>query len=126
MRVVEFSAKAAEPITLFESVAASSVSLGHGRGDLHVYCVHLGANGEIGAHPTGFAQLFLVVQGTGWAEGADGRRVALRAGQGAFFERGEMHSKGSETGMTAIMVQATRMKTDDERVGSASGPGHDR
>jgi len=107
MRVVEFTAELAEPISLFESVASSSVAVGHGSGDMHVYAVHFKANAQIGVHPTGFCQLFLVVQGSGWAAGDDGQRVNLHAGQGVFLKRGEMHSKGSEAGMIAIMVQAT-------------------
>lgn len=109
MRVVEFTPDRVEAISLFESVAASSVAVGHGSGDVHVHAVHLEANAEIGVHPAGFCQLFLVVEGSGWAAGEDGRRVSLRAGHGVFFESGERHSKGSETGMIAIMVQATRM-----------------
>jgi len=114
VRIVEFNAEVAEPISSFESVAASSVALGHGHGELHVYCVHFGVDAEIGVHPTGFCQLFLVVHGSGWVAGADGRRVALSAGQGAFFERGETHSKGSQSGMVAVMVQASHMKSGGE------------
>jgi len=109
VRVVEFKPELAEPIALFESVASSSVAVGHGSGEVHVYAVHFKANAHIGVHPTGFCQLFLVVQGSGWAAGEDGQRVNLGAGQGVFFERDETHSKGSETGMVAIMVQATRI-----------------
>ena len=110
MKVIEFSRGQAQPIELFNSVSAASLPLGDGRGETHVHCVFFDAGGKIGEHPTGFAQLFLVIEGSGWATGADGRRVELRAGQGAYFERGENHSKGSETGMTAIMVQVSEME----------------
>jgi quercetin dioxygenase-like cupin family protein len=113
MRVINFGAEVAEPIALFESVASSSVELGCGSGEVHVYCVHFDANAQIGVHPTGFCQLFLVVQGSGWAAGGDGRRVQLEAGQGVFFEVGEIHSKGSDTGMIAIMVQASELQPRD-------------
>jgi hypothetical protein len=110
MRIVEFSPQSAEPIALYESQRASSVALGSGQGEVHVYCLHIGPNGIIGTHPTGFCQLLLVVQGSGWAAVADGSRVQLQSGQGAFFERGELHSKGSERGMIAIMVQAASLQ----------------
>ena len=115
MRVIEFGADVAEPIALFESVASSSVELGRGSGEVRVYCVHFDANAQIGAHPAGLCQLFLVVQGSGWAEGGDGRRVRLDAGQGVFFELGETHAKGSDTGMVAIMLQATELQPGDGR-----------
>lgn len=112
MRIVDFSEQRAEPIDVYESVRASSVHLGDGHGEAHVYCVRFEPGGHIGRHPTGFGQLFLVVAGSGWVSGADGARVELTAGQGAFFERGEMHAKGSDLGMMAIMVQVRDLETD--------------
>ena len=109
MKLINFTPERARPVGLFESVSASSVALGDGAGEAHVYCLYFGPGGRIGEHPAGFGQLFLVVQGEGWASGG-GERVALRAGQGVYFERGELHSKGSETGMTAIMVQVAELE----------------
>ncbi len=109
MRVFEFSREQSQPVELFESVSASSVHLGDGAGEAHVYCLYFGPGGEVGEHRAGFGQLLLVIGGEGWAAGADGRRVALSAGQGVFFERGEVHAKGSETGMAAIMVQVAEL-----------------
>jgi hypothetical protein len=37
--------------------------------------------------------------------GGDGVRQTLATGEAAFIFRGETHSKGSETGLTALMVQ---------------------
>jgi quercetin dioxygenase-like cupin family protein len=51
--------------------------------------------------------------------GADGQRIELTAGQGVFFERGEHHSKGSDSGMTALMVQVTDLQLSAP-VGEAS------
>ena len=109
MKVVDFSVERSRPIDLYESIAASSVSLGEGHGEVHVYCVRLGPGGSIGRHDAGFDQLFLVVEGSGWAEGGDGRHVTLASGRGAFFSKGEMHAKGSDAGLTALMVQADRL-----------------
>jgi quercetin dioxygenase-like cupin family protein len=67
MKVIEFTCDRAQPIELFKSVSAASVSLADGRGETHVHCVFFDAGGKIGEHPTGFAQLFLVIEGSGWA-----------------------------------------------------------
>jgi quercetin dioxygenase-like cupin family protein len=123
VRIVEFRREAAQPITLFDSSGAFSVALADGNGEAHVYCVHIEPGGCIGAHDAGFGQLFLVVQGSGWAAGADGARVALRAGQGALFERGERHSKGSDEGMTVIMVQVGDLQPTDSRNAQADDTG---
>jgi len=105
MQIIDFSARHAAPIEQFDSVGAFSVYLGSGEGEAHAYCVRFAPGGTIGRHPAGFGQLFLVVEGSGWASGGDGVRVELAAGQGAFFARGELHAKGSDAGMTAIMIQ---------------------
>lgn len=110
VKIIDFSEERAEPIEQFQSACASSVRLGDGHGEAHVYCVRFEPGGEIGQHPTGFGQLFLVVAGTGWVSGHDGARVELAAGQGAYFPRGELHAKGSDMGMTAIMIQVRELE----------------
>jgi quercetin dioxygenase-like cupin family protein len=110
MKIIDFSERRAEPIDSFESVCASGVRLGDGDGEAHVYCVRFGPGGKIGDHTAGFGQLFLVIEGSGWVSGPDGRSVELAAGQGAYFARGETHSKGSDVGMTAIMIQVEELQ----------------
>lgn len=109
MRLLSFGPEWGTPIREYRSHQASAVTLGSGQGEGHIYCVHLAAGGEIGAHEAGFAQLFLVVAGSGWVSGPDGVRETLSEGQGAFITRGELHAKGSASGLTAIMVQLTEL-----------------
>jgi len=117
MNKLEFSREHARPIELFDAVAASNVHLASGSGEVHVYCVYFAPGGIIGEHPAGYAQLFLVMAGEGWVAGADGERVSLRAGEGAFFSPNEQHSKGSEPGMTVLMVQSERLDVNSAVVG---------
>ena len=105
MRVLETGREVARRIEQFESHGAWSTAIGDGAGECHVYALHFDGPGEIGPHEAGFDQLFVVVAGSGWGAGADGVRVPLRSGQAALFRRGEVHSKGSDDGMTAIMIQ---------------------
>ena len=109
VRIVDFSKSSATPIEHFESQDAASVPVASGSGDAHVYTIYFEPGGSIGRHPTGYAQLFLVVAGTGWVEGGDGVRHPLLEGQGAYFENGEQHSKGSDAGMTAVMIQVDQL-----------------
>jgi hypothetical protein len=111
MRLLKFGQDAAEPISAFNSRSAFSVALGTGSGEHHIYSLYFEADSEIGPHPTGFAQLFLVVHGSGWVASADGHRVQIGTNEGAFFEKGEMHSKGSEHGMQVIMIQSEQMSS---------------
>jgi quercetin dioxygenase-like cupin family protein len=110
MKIIDFSQQYARPIEAFGSVAAYSVHIADGSGEAHAYSVYFEPGGMIGEHEAGFGQLFLVVGGKGWAAGGDGHRVEISAGQGVYFERGELHSKGSETGRAALMVQVTDLE----------------
>lgn len=107
MHLIHFTPETSVPITAFGSVSARSRLLADGAGESHAYTIHMDAGGLIGPHVAGFDQLFLVVRGSGWASGADGVRVPVPAGCGAFFHRGELHAKGSEHGLLAVMLQAS-------------------
>jgi len=105
MRIYDFDPRAGHPVPAFQSRAAQVAELGEGSGESHAFLVHFEPGGVIGPHPAEFGQLFAPMEGTGWIEGGDGMRRAIRPGQVAFVERGEMHAKGSDGGMTALMIQ---------------------
>jgi quercetin dioxygenase-like cupin family protein len=107
MEVIDFHNDRGSPITQYASQAAAATELAHGDGQAHVYVVHIDAGGEIGPHEAGFGQLFVVVSGQGWVREADGSRLEVDTGQAAYFPRGTVHSKGSDHGLTALMVQVT-------------------
>jgi quercetin dioxygenase-like cupin family protein len=109
LRVLDTGRDGAAPIEGFGSRGATSLEVGKGSGESHVYAIHFDPGGEIGPHPAGFDQLFIVTEGSGWGAGADGVRNSLAPGRAAFFRRGEVHSKGSEAGMSAIMIQIRDM-----------------
>ena len=107
IEIIRFDSQRAQRIEQYASTGASSVALASGSGENHAYAVHFIEGGSIGPHPAGFDQLFLVVQGAGWVAGEDGVRESVLASQGAFIRRGTIHSKGSEAGMLAVMLQAS-------------------
>ena len=118
MQVIDFSPEWAEPIHDYGSTGASRVPIGHGTGAMRAHCIHFRPGSNIGEHEAGPNQLFLVVEGEGWVAGADGRRLAVRRGQGALFEAGELHSKGSDSGMIAIVIQVSELsRTDNANAG---------
>ena len=110
-------------IETYQSAQAWSALLADGAGEAHLHCVRFDAGGEIGRHEAGFGQLFLVLEGSGWVAGGDGRHVEVVAGQGAWIARGEQHAKGSETGMTALMVQVRDLEPRPHPVRTASSGG---
>jgi quercetin dioxygenase-like cupin family protein len=107
MQLFDFTPRHDGLISAYGSHGAYALPLGEGRGEGHIYCIRIEPGGVIGPHEAGFGQLFLVVAGSGWVSGADGVARALGVGRGAFIGRGEVHAKGSDTGLTAIMMQLT-------------------
>lgn len=107
MRIVRPTENAAEPIgpRPYAVRKASSLEMAEGEGEAHAYVLYFEAGGEIGPHEAGYGQLFLALSGEGWVAGGDGVRQTLATGEAAFISRGEIHAKGSETGLTALMVQ---------------------
>jgi quercetin dioxygenase-like cupin family protein len=107
VRILRLDASAADRIGArpFEVRLTSALEVAEGNGETHVYVLHFEPGGEIGAHEAGFGQLLLALSGEGWVAGADGMRRALAEGEVAYIGRGELHSKGSEGGLTALMVQ---------------------
>jgi mannose-6-phosphate isomerase-like protein (cupin superfamily) len=93
-----------------EAKAAAAVPLTLPDGDAHVLCLRLDAGGTLGRHPASVDQLFVVVEGEGWASGADGERLPVAAGTARYWATGEEHESGSENGLTAIVVQSERLE----------------
>jgi quercetin dioxygenase-like cupin family protein len=115
VRIVRPTEDAAEPIgpRPYAVRDTSSLEIAAGDGEAHAYVLYFGPGGEIGPHEAGFGQLFLALSGEGWVAGGDGIRQALATGDAAFISRGEIHSKGSEFGMTALMVQVRELTVPD-------------
>ncbi len=70
-----------------------------------IRCAYLAPNGLVGYHQTTTDQLFLVVQGAGWVRGHSPERLSISANQAAFWEKGEWHESGTDSGMTAIIIE---------------------
>jgi mannose-6-phosphate isomerase-like protein (cupin superfamily) len=87
---------------------------------IHVGCMRLGAGGLVGQHRAVTHQLFAVVEGEGWVRGASSDRVAIRAGQAVFWESGEDHEAGTDTGMVAIVVEGNMLAAGPENIGPVS------
>ncbi len=107
VQVLRFSASVAERIGQrpYEVNLASSIELAKGEGDAHAYVIYFEPGGIVGPHEAGSARSSLRFAGSGWVSGGGGQRIALAEGEAAFISRGEVHSKGSESGMTASIIQ---------------------
>ena len=103
VRIITFDSSTARHVDAFASDfrLARIGDVRHAR--LHV--AHLSPGEHIGRHAAATDQAFLVVAGEGWASGADDQRVVIQAGHGAVWVQGEQHAAGTETGLTAVVVE---------------------
>jgi quercetin dioxygenase-like cupin family protein len=69
----------------------------------------LGPGGVVGRHPAAADQLFIVVEGEGWVSGSEGERASVAAGAAVFWAQGEEHESGTDSGLTAIVVESKRI-----------------
>ena len=68
-------------------------------------CFRLEPGGRIGRHPATVRQLLAVVEGSGWASGADGVAHAIAAGDAVFWETDEEHETWTDDGLTAVILE---------------------
>ncbi len=73
--------------------------------------INIEQGGIVGYHKVPVPQLFIVVQGEGWVEGENKKRKAIKSGQGVFWNKGEGHISGSETGLIALFFNQRNWKT---------------
>ncbi|MEU3463245.1 hypothetical protein ABZ721_25290 [Streptomyces sp. NPDC006733] len=114
MEIKDSGPAAGVELTRFGSHGVRHVSIHRGPGDgpgsavVAVALMHLAPGGRIGRHEATIPQALTVVAGDGWVSGADGTAVAITAGQTACWEAGENHGTWTETGLTAVVVEAAQ------------------
>jgi hypothetical protein len=119
MRLYRFDAAVARPITAFGSANLLLNPIARPDGEVQVVCMRLAPDGQVGQHEAVVPQLFLVVEGAGWVAGEDSTHVPITAGRAAFWQAGERHAAGTETGMTAIVIEAETL--DPSELGTEVG-----
>ena len=92
-------------ITAFGSKAAMIAPILRNTAGCHVAFIKLDVGGHVGLHPAVDEQLFFVLEGEGWVEGGDGKRVVIKAGEAAYWQDGENHQSGSDHGLTALVIE---------------------
>ncbi len=107
MKIVAF--EAANAITHFDSRGATIGGIARCSGHVRVSFIELDPGGVLGMHEADAPQLFLVVEGAGRVRSGDAEPVPVARGQGAFWETGELHETVTDTGLTAIVVEADGM-----------------
>ncbi|MBA4493393.1 cupin [Paenactinomyces guangxiensis] len=105
MQIFRFDSSVSRKITQFSSTGVKISPIMRTDGKLQAGCIHFAAHSVLGFHPAVVKQLFLVVAGSGWVRSKTTEKVPIMSGQAVFWEAGENHESGSETGMTVIVIE---------------------
>jgi len=97
MKIFRFDRESGRNIDHYNSSGFTVTRVAHLLEETMIQYAYLEPNGSIGYHQATVPQLFLVVQGEGWVRG-----------QGAYWEEGKWHEAGTETGLTAIIIESVR------------------
>jgi hypothetical protein len=120
LKIYRFDAKAGQPIGFFGSDFIQ-VGIVRTPGAATVSCMYLAPQGLVGYHPATVPQLFVVVQGEGWARGQAPGRLPIAVGQAAFWEAGEWHETGTDTGLAAIVIEGEGLSPGQLMPAAADG-----
>jgi quercetin dioxygenase-like cupin family protein len=69
-------------------------------------CFRVAAGGRVARHPAAADQILAVVEGRGWVSTGDGPEEPIEAGEAVYWRRGEEHETRTDTGLTAIVIEA--------------------
>jgi quercetin dioxygenase-like cupin family protein len=105
MKIFRFGPEVGQEIEQFGSVKATISKVLHVEVEVVVNCVYVHPNGKIGQRQAATQQLFLLMEGEGWIRGGTEEKHAIRQGQAVFWEKDEWHESGTETGMTAVIIE---------------------
>ena len=105
MKLFRFDPEIGRMIDQYSSSGVILSKVVHLFGEAVVSCAYLDANGVIGYHQATIPQLFLVVQGEGWVRAESSGKTSIKAGQAAYWEKGEWHESGTQTGMAVIIIE---------------------
>ncbi|WHY69607.1 cupin domain-containing protein [Neobacillus sp. SuZ13] len=104
-----FKIGACQIISNYSSVSALYSKIIKTEEPTNIGFIDIEQGGIVGYHIAPVPQLFIVIQGEGWIEGEDNTRITLKSGEGVFWEKGEGHTSGSETGLTALVLQSEKL-----------------
>ncbi len=105
MKIFLFDPEAGKEDGQFGSVKAIIARAVQLDNEAKVNAVYLHPNNII-SHPQTLTQgLFLIAEGEGWVKSKPDEKLVVRQGQAIFWEIDESHESGTETGMTAVIIE---------------------
>lgn len=112
MRRYRFDRASGHPVEAHGSHGVRARGVQHAPARLVVTGLWIEPGGAIGMHEAPVDQLFLVLEGSGWALDGEGKRSVVSAGEALFWRAGEMHGVGSDAGVRALVLEGEGLEPD--------------
>lgn len=112
VKILRFGRGVAAAFTQFGSEGALVSTVARTEGRVLVSALHLDGGGGLGRHQAVVNRLMLVVAGQGWVAGGDGEHQAIEPGRAAYWEAGEEHECGTDTGLIGVIVESKDLSTE--------------
>jgi len=106
MKKYNFTQELANQINNYQSIDAFYTKIMKTVEPANIGFIYIEPGGVVGMHEAPVPQLFIVIQGEGWICGEDKEKVIIKTGDGVLWQTGEAHESGSETGLTALVIQS--------------------
>ncbi|MGC3791260.1 cupin domain-containing protein [Priestia aryabhattai] len=113
MKIYKFSKEHGKKIEKYQSHLATYVKITQTNKAAKIGYMYIEGEGTVGYHEAPITQLFIVVEGEGWVTGEDQKRISIKSGEVALWEKGEWHMSGSEEGMAAIVIQSEALHPEE-------------
>ena len=110
MKIFKFNKEIGQEVRNFNSDLAFYSKLMKTEETTNIGFMYIEKGGVVGFHKAPVPQLFIIVQGEGWIEGEDRKKIILKSGDGVFWGKGEGHASGSEVGLTAVVIQSNNLE----------------
>jgi len=105
LKIYKFNKENGKKVEKYDSNLATYLKMIQTNEIANIGYMYIDPKGILGHHQAPISQLF-VVEGEGWVTGEDQKQINIKAGEAAFWEKGEWHTSGSNGGMTAILIQS--------------------
>lgn len=64
---------------------------------------------KVSFHEAFVDQLFVIIEGEGWVAGNDRKKIKLIKEEGVFWETGEWHEAGTDSGMKVLCIEGKNL-----------------
>ncbi|QDP99073.1 cupin domain-containing protein [Lysinibacillus fusiformis] len=110
MEIYKFTIDVGKTIDNYNSISAFYTKIMQTVEPTNIGLIYIEPGGVVGLHEAPVPQLFVVIQGEGWVSGDDSKKVALKHGEGVLWQTGQAHASGSDTGLTALVIQSKQIE----------------